>query len=84
MEKIKEWVIEQQIKSPFNIGDKILIDVYKKEVEGEIVKDYAEKAQTCVFCESLGHVKGEGKVGSHGIVKNYEDVKKIIKKGEVK
>jgi len=73
---VKEWVIEQQIKSPFNIGDIVFIDVYGKEVKGEIVKNYEEKAQTCVFCESLGHIKEEGKVGSHGIIKNYEDVRK--------
>lgn len=83
---VQAWVEQYDIKPPFPIGHKVKITNNRKritnkaefiaqEVSGEITKIWEKEAKYTIYCESLGHVRvGEG---THGIVKNYEEVREF-------
>ncbi|MCK5614424.1 hypothetical protein KAR91_71820 [Candidatus Pacearchaeota archaeon] len=79
---VREWVKEFDIKIPFSIGDKALIQVdSNQEAEGEVVKFYEDLAKVCIFCSKMGHVRTGS--GSYGRIMNCEDVKIIEEKTAV-
>jgi len=76
--KIEKWVLENNIKPLYQVGDKVNVTSNNKPYKGEVIEIYKKNATYCVYVEKLGHIKKEsGKGGTLGIVKSFEDVSKI-------
>lgn len=79
---IKEWIEEQQIVSPVQLGDMVKVNILGEEVEGEIIHIYEDSARVSVYCESLDHIRSDkGLSGTTGVIIDYENLT-LLEKGE--
>ena len=74
----KQWVIDNDIKPKFNVGDtvKIISTKSNKLVNGEITKIDTDVAEYYIFISEDGHVK-QGQ-GTHATIKKFEDIEKLV------
>lgn len=74
---VKQWVIDNNIQCPVEIGNTVKCVINRKEHIGEVVSIRAEEAKIILCCESEGHVKEGSGGGTIGYVVKYEDIIKL-------
>jgi hypothetical protein len=72
LEAIEKWVADNNIKADIAIGERVKFRSFGKEYTGEITNIYDKRAEYCIYCEQLGHVKSGN--GSHGVIIPFERV----------